>query len=45
VSSQRSKLKRVFGNRVVRRILGPERGKAKGHGKNYKMRNFIMCTP
>jgi len=37
---------RVFQNRVLRRIFGPERGKInRGMEKNCIMRRLMKCTP
>jgi len=36
---------RVSKNRVLRRILGPKRGRGNGSGENYIMRNLVICTP
>ena len=35
---------RVFENRVLRRIFGPERGRLQGSGENYTVRSFIICS-
>jgi hypothetical protein len=35
---------RVFENRVLRRIFGPERGDVREVGENCLMRSFIICT-
>jgi hypothetical protein len=36
---------RVFENRVLRRIFGPQRDEVTGSGENYIMRSLIICTP
>jgi hypothetical protein len=36
--------RRVFENRVLRRILGPKRDEVTGGGENCIMRSFIICT-
>ena len=36
---------RVFENRVLRRVFGPERDEVKGDGENYIMRSLVFCTP
>jgi len=36
---------RVSKNRVLRRILGPKRGRGNRSGENYIMRNLVICTP
>jgi len=36
---------RVFENRVVRRIFGPERDEVKGSGENYIKKSLMICTP
>jgi hypothetical protein len=36
---------RVYGNRVLRIILGSKRGEVTGVGENYIMRSLIICTP
>jgi hypothetical protein len=35
---------KVFGNRVLRRILGPKRDEVIGSGENYIMRSLMICT-
>jgi hypothetical protein len=35
---------RVFENRVLRRIFGPERDKVTGDWNNCIMRSFTICT-
>jgi len=35
---------RVFKNRVMRRISGPKRDEVIGDGRNYIMRNLLICT-
>jgi hypothetical protein len=35
---------RVFENRVLRRIFGPNRDEVTGEWRNYIMRSFITCT-
>jgi hypothetical protein len=34
---------RVFENKVLRRIFGPEREEVVGAGEDYIMRGFITC--
>jgi len=36
---------RVFENRVLRKIFGPERDEVAGEWKNYIMGSLMMCTP
>jgi len=36
---------RVFENRVLRRVFGPERDEVTGNGENYIMRSLVICTP
>jgi len=36
---------RVFENRVLRRIFGPNRDEEQGSGENYIMRSLTICTP
>jgi hypothetical protein len=36
---------RVFENRVLRKIFGPNRDELKGNGENYIMRSLMICTP
>ena len=36
---------RVFENRVLRRVFGPERGEVTGNGKNYVRRSLGIFTP
>jgi hypothetical protein len=35
---------RLFENRVLRRIFGPERDEGTGNGENYIMRSLMICT-
>jgi hypothetical protein len=35
---------RVFENRVLRKIFGPQGNEVAGGGENYIMRSFITCT-
>jgi len=35
---------RIFGNRVLRRIFGPERDEETGSRENYIMRSLMICT-
>jgi hypothetical protein len=37
-------LRKVFENRVLRRVFGPKRDEVTGNGENYIMRSLI-CTP
>ena len=36
---------RVFENRVLRRIFGPNRDEVTGSGEKYIMRSLMMYTP
>ena len=36
---------RVFENRVLRRIFGPERDEVTGGGQNYIIRSLMISTP
>jgi hypothetical protein len=36
---------RVFENRVLRGVFGPERDEVTGNGENYIMRSLMICTP
>jgi len=36
---------RVFENRVLRRIFGPNRDEVTGGGEHYITRSFMICTP
>jgi len=36
---------RVFENRVLRRIFGPERDEVTGKWEDYIMRILMICTP
>jgi hypothetical protein len=36
---------RMFGNEVLRKILGPERKKSTGDRENCMKRSFMICTP
>jgi hypothetical protein len=36
---------RVFENRVLRRVFGPNRDEVTGNGENYIMRSLVICTP
>jgi len=35
----------VYGNRVLRRIFGPEKDEVRGDRENYIMRSLMICTP
>ena len=35
---------RVFENRVLREIFGPEREEVTGSGENYITKSFMVCT-
>jgi len=37
--------RRVFENRVVRRLFGRKRDEVKGSGENYIIRSLMICTP
>ena len=37
--------RRVFKNRVLRRVFGPKRDEVTGNGENYIMRSLVICTP
>ena len=37
--------RRVFENRVLRRVFGPKRDEVTGNGENYIMRILVICTP
>jgi hypothetical protein len=36
---------RVFENRVLRRIFGPNRDEVMGNEENYIMRSRMVCSP
>ena len=36
---------RVFENRVLRRVFGPNRDEVTGNGENYIMKNSVISTP
>ena len=36
---------RVFEYRVLRRVFGPKRDEVTGNGKNYIMKNLVICAP
>jgi hypothetical protein len=36
---------RVFENRVLRKIFGPEKDEVTGSGEDYITRSFVICTP
>jgi len=36
---------RLFENRVLRRIFGPNRVREQGNGEKYVMRSLMSCTP
>jgi hypothetical protein len=36
---------KVFENRVLKRIFGPNRDEVRGIGENYIMSSLMICTP
>jgi hypothetical protein len=36
---------KVFENRVLRRVFGPNRDEVTGNGENYIIRSLMICTP
>ena len=36
---------KVFENKVLRRVFGPNRDEVTGNGENYIMRSLVICTP
>jgi len=37
--------RRVFDNRVLRRVFGPKRDEVRGNGENYIMWSLVICIP